>query len=242
MLGAAGNIGPNIAGLMGGYLGRELVPAQTHTGAVGGQLLGAIGSAVGISLTLGQTLGFVLDFIIPGIGSLIGTIVGTLIGDAIAPHPHPAAVDLIDQAGYLYGYTHSQVSSSDGGDYTIPDPMAAAAVEIVNAYLKAVKGAALDHSKQTQIGYVTDPDFRFINGWGPNHHYYSFTHADDAVHAAALDILQHTEVIGGDLLLKRAHANSNRLQLKSRYDGAASRQGRRLAPRATGGCQHALHL
>jgi Ca2+-binding RTX toxin-like protein len=28
------------------------------------------------------------------------------------------------------------------------------------------------------------------------------------VHAAALDILQHTEVIGGDLLMKRAHQNS----------------------------------
>jgi hypothetical protein len=110
--------------------------------------------------------------------------------------------------GYLYGYTHSQISTSDGGDYSIPDPMAAAAVSIINTYLGAVKGAALDHSMQTQIGYVTDPSFRYIDGWAPTHKYYSFLGPDDAVHRAALDVLQHTEVIGGNLLLKRAHANS----------------------------------
>jgi hypothetical protein len=86
--------------------------------------------------------------------------------------------------------------------------MAAATAGIVNGYLAAVKGVVIEHSKQTMVGYVSDPDFRYIAGWTPNHHYYSFVSADDAVHAAALDILQHTEVIGGDLLLKRAHQNS----------------------------------
>jgi hypothetical protein len=205
---AAINAGYSISGLLGGYLGRELAPAETHTGAVAGQLLGAVGSAIGISAALTGVLGTVLGFIAPGIGSLMGTVLGTLIGDAFAPHPHPAAIDLIDQVGYLYGYTHSQISASDGGDYSIPDPMAAAAVSIVNAYLGAVKGAALDHSMQTQIGYVTDPSFRYIDGWAPTHKYYSFLGPDDAVHRAALDVLQHTEVIGGDILLKRAHANS----------------------------------
>jgi hypothetical protein len=209
---AAISAGYSISGAIGGYLGRELVPAQTHEGAVGGQLLGAVGSAVGISIALsnviGTALGSVLNFIVPGIGSLIGTIVGTLIGDAVGSHPHPAAVDLIDQAGYLYGYNHSQVSASDGGDYSIPDPMAVAADAIINAYLAAAKGAALDHSKQSMVGYVTDPDFRYISGWAPTHQYLSFISPDDAVHAAALDVLQHLEVIGGDLLLKRAHQNS----------------------------------
>ena len=205
---AATSAGYGVSSLLGGYLGRELVPAQTHEGAVGGQLLGAVGSAIALSASIALGLGAVLNFVMPGVGSLIGTIVGTLVGDALGSHPHPAAVDLIDQAGTLYGYTHSQVSASDGGDYTIPDKMAPAVVAIVNAYLSAVNGIAFDHSKQTQIGYVTNPDFRYINGWAPTHHYYSFVHADDAVHAAALDILQHVEMIGGDLLLKRAHANS----------------------------------
>jgi hypothetical protein len=205
---AAINAGYGISSLLGSYLGHELVPAQTREGAVGGQLLGAVGSAIGISAAISLGLGTVLNFIVPGLGSLLGTIVGTLIGDAIGSHPHPAAVDLIDQAGYLYGYNHSAVSASDGGDYSIPDPMAAAAVSIINTYLGAVKGAALDHSMQTQIGYVTDPSFRYIDGWAPTHKYYSFLGPDDAVHRAALDVLQHTEVIGGNILLKRAHANS----------------------------------
>ena len=51
----------NLGNLLGSYLGHELVPAQTHEGAIGGQLFGAIGS-----------------FILPGgLGSLIGTILGT---------------------------------------------------------------------------------------------------------------------------------------------------------------------
>ena len=205
---AAINAAYSISGLLGTYLGHELAPAETYAGAVGGQLLGAVGSAIGISAALSGALGAVLGFIAPGIGSLIGTVLGTLIGDLLGSHPHPAAVDLIDQAGTLYGYTHSQVSASDGGDWSIPDQMAPAAVAIINTYLGAVKGAALDHSKQIQVGYVTDPDFRYISGWGPTHKYLSFVHADDAVHAAALDALQHLEVIGGNLLLKRAHANS----------------------------------
>ena len=204
VLGAVNNIEPNIASIFGAYLGRELVPAQTHEGAVGGQLLGAVGSAIGI--VLGNVLGGVLNFIIPGIGSLIGTIVGTLIGDKLGAHPHPAAVDTIDPAGDHYGYTHSSVA--EGGTYDAPDKMAAAAVNIINGYLNAVNGAAIDHGKQTMVGYVTDPDFRYINGWTPSHEYFSFVSPDDAVHRAALDILQHTEVIGGNLLLKRAHHNS----------------------------------
>jgi Ca2+-binding RTX toxin-like protein len=209
---AAISAGYSLSGAIGGYLGRELVPAKTHEGAVGGQLLGAVGSAVGISIALsnviGTALGTVLNFIIPGIGSLIGTVVGTLIGDAIGHPAHPAAVDLIDQAGYFYGYGHSSISASDGGGYEVPDPMANAAVSIVNAYLAAVKGAALDHSKQTMVGYITDPQLYYVSGWVPNHTNSNHLTPDDAVHAAALDILQHTEVIGGDLLMKRAHQNS----------------------------------
>jgi hypothetical protein len=199
-------VGNNINSLLGSYLGRELVPAQTHEGAVGGQLFGAIGSALEVSGVLGELLGGVFDFIIPGIGSLVGTILGTLVGDAIASHPHPAAVDTIDPAGDHYGYTHSSVA--EGGTYVAPDKMAVATDAIINAYLHAVNGVTLDHSKQTMVGYVTDPDFRYINGWVPSHTYLSFISPDDAVQAAALDVLQHIEMIGGDLLLKRAHQNS----------------------------------
>ncbi len=208
---AAVSAGYSISSLLGTYLAHELVPAQTHAGAVAGSLLGAVGSTVGISIALsnvlGEILGGVLNFIVPGLGSLIGTVLGTLIGDAIAPHPHPSATDVIEQTGYFYSFGHGQVSASDGGDYSVPDQMAPAAVSIVNAYLRAINGVALDHSKQTVIGYVTDPEFRYVSGV-VGHLDRSFITPDDTVHAVALDVLQHTDVIGGDLLMKRAHQNS----------------------------------
>jgi outer membrane lipoprotein SlyB len=174
---------------LGSYLGHELVPAQTREGAIGGQLFGAIGS-----------------FILPGgLGSLIGTIIGTLIGNQFGTSPSPGAVDLLDQAGYFYG--HSEYQSSDGGGYGVSNTMAQAADDIINAYLHAVDGVALDRSKQVTLGYIKNPDLLYITGV-PNHTDRSFTDANDAVHAVALDVLQHSEMIGGDLLLKRAHQNS----------------------------------
>jgi hypothetical protein len=70
-----------------------------------------------------------------------------------------------------------------------------------------VNGAALDHSKQAVIGYTKNPDVLYVTG-APGNANHSFTSADDAVHAAALDVLQNLEVIGGNLLMKRAHQNS----------------------------------
>ena len=180
----------NIDGILGGYLGHELVPAKTHAGAIAGELFGAIG-----------------NLILPGgLGSFLGTVLGTLIGNAFGSSPHPAATVLLDQAGYYYGFHDYQ--KAEGGSYDAPETMAKAADDIINTYLKAVNGAALDHIKQTMVGYVTDPQFYYVSGWVPDHTNRNFTSPDDAVHAAALDVLQNTEVIGGDLLLKRAHQNS----------------------------------
>jgi hypothetical protein len=206
----------NLDGVLGGYLAHEFVPAKTHEGAVGGELLGAIG-----------------NLILPGgLGSFIGNILGTLIFNHFGTSPSPGAVDLLDRTGILYGF--HQYQASDHGTYDFPDKMAPAADVIINAYLRAVNGVALDHSKQVTLGYIVNPDLLFISGT-PGHTDHSFTNADDAVHAAALDVLQNTEVIGGDLLLKRAHQNSNRLH---RSRGATTRRrirggGWRYAKRGT---------
>lgn len=182
----------NVGNVLGTFLGQLLVPAKSHAGAIGGQLLGAIGS-----------------FLLPGIGSLIGTILGTKIGDLFGNTPHPAATDLLDQAGDHYAATHYQTSSSDGGAYDVPDKMADPALAIINGYLSAVKGAALDHSKQVTIGYQTDPQSSYIIGVPSHPAAGVFFATGYAVQAAAVDVLQHLEVIGGDLLLKRGHQNSS---------------------------------
>ena len=190
--GAIGSAALHVENFIGSFLGQLLVPAKSHAGAIGGQLLGAIGS-----------------FLLPGVGSLIGSILGTKIGDLFGNTSHPAATDLLDQAGDHYAATHYQTSSSDGGAFSVPDQLADPALAIINGYLSTVKGAALDHSKQVTIGYQTDPQSSYIVGVPSHPAAGVFFSTGYAVQAAAVDVLQHTEAIGGDLLLKRGHHNSS---------------------------------
>jgi outer membrane lipoprotein SlyB len=201
---AASSAAYGVSALFGSFLAHELVPAKSHAGAIGGQLLGAIGS-----------------FIVPGIGSLIGTILGTVVGDLFGNTPHPAATDLIDQAGDHYAATHYQTSASDGGSYSVPDQMADPALAIINGYLSTVKGAALDHSKQVTIGYQTDPA-SYIVGVPSHPDAGLFFSTGYAVQAAAVDLLQHLEVIGGDLLMKCARRAV--IQRTDRNRGANARR------------------
>jgi Ca2+-binding RTX toxin-like protein len=101
--------------------------------------------------------------------------------------------------------------------------MGDAVSSIANAYLTAVGGIALDHQRQVGIGYqangsyspyfttVFNPDLPPApNGTksDPNYVYAGYATAEQAVNEATLALLQNTEVIGGNLLLKRAHAHS----------------------------------
>jgi hypothetical protein len=194
--GAIDATGLNIGNLLGSYLGQLLVPAKSHEGAIGGQLLGAIGS-----------------LIVPGLGTLLGTILGTVIGDLFGNTPHPAAVDLLTQAGYLYGFTHYQTSPSDGGAFSVPDQMADPALAIINAYLGAVKGAALDHFKQVTLGYQTDPQPSYIIGVPSHPAGGVFFATGYAVQAAAVDLLikrAHRAVIHGPHIHRKGSADARR--------------------------------
>ena len=193
----------SLGGAVGSILANQIVHAETQAGAIGGQLLGAVGSVIGAGIAIGQTLGLVLDFVVPGIGSLIGTILGTLLGDAFGSGtPHPASTHIVDWTSYLY--TDRFYAAVEGGQSDTSKAMADAAAGVVNSYLDAVHGAALDHGKQVMIGYRTDgdPSHPYFSGWLPGVTPYAT--ASEAVFATALDVLHHTEVIGGDLLLKRA--------------------------------------
>jgi RTX calcium-binding nonapeptide repeat (4 copies)/Cadherin domain/Haemolysin-type calcium binding protein related domain len=207
----------NIAGAVGSILAHQLVTAHTQAGAIGGQLVGAIGSIIGVSI--GQALGLSLDFILPGVGSLIGTILGTWIGDLFAPDPaHPYAESTIDPSTYSYSGHVFYVGG--GGNSATSNAMADTAGSVVNAYLTAVGGVALAQSEQIHIGYQTtnpgNPYFWSVydpQPYDPDVGPILFTFrtaatADEAVSGAALELLRHTEAVGGDLFLKRAHQHS----------------------------------
>ncbi|WP_375415521.1 hypothetical protein [uncultured Bradyrhizobium sp.] len=203
---ALGGASASLGGAVGSILGSQIVHAENQAGAIGGQLLGAVGSVLGASFAIGQSLGLVLDFVIPGVGSLIGTILGTLLGNAFGGGTlHPASTHIVDWTSYLY--TDHLYAAVEGGQTETSKAMADATAGVVNAYLEAAHGAALDHGKQIMIGYQTDdPSRPYFSGWLPGVTHYAT--ASEAVFAAALEVLHNTEVIGGDLLLKRAHQNS----------------------------------
>ena len=199
----------NIATTIGSLLAHEFVHPETQFGAVGGQLAGAVGSALAYSFSL--ALGPILNVFLPGVGAFFGTIIGTMLGDAIAGDPaSPKAFHDIEIIGS--DPTHFQnrlVGTDDHGNADISEAMGDQVARIANSYLDAVHGAAIYYSGKVMIGYNAGAaPYQYITGWfpdginGPAAH---FASATDAIQQGVRELLMNTEVIGGDLLIKRAH-------------------------------------
>ncbi len=199
------NAGNAVSGALGRFLADEAYPADSHAAQIGGELAGALGSYVG--LVVGNLIGGVLNFVVPGLGAFFGTVFGRIIADAFFDATlHPGAIHAVRSYGYDYSIELSGVV--DDGDTGVSTKMANAVKDIVNAYLHDVNGAALAYSSQKMVGYFTNgTPYLYQEGWFPNVTDPSahFSKAEDAVAAAAHDLLRSTEVIGGDLLVKRAH-------------------------------------
>jgi 20S proteasome alpha/beta subunit len=199
------NAGTAVSGALGRFLADEVYPADSHAAQIGGELAGALGSYVG--LVVGNIIGGVLNFVIPGIGAFFGTVFGRIFADAFFDaERHPGAMHAVRSYGYDYSTELSGVV--DDGNTGVSKKMADAVKDIVNGYLHDVNGAALAYSSQKMVGYLTNgTPYLYQEGWfpavsDPSAH---FSKAEDAVAAAAHDLLRNTEVIGGDLLVKRAH-------------------------------------
>ena len=204
---AATQAGYNISAAFGSYLAHEFAPAESHIGAVGGELFGAVGSAIGI--LFGQGLGTVLNFLMPGLGSFFGTIIGTLLGDAFAGDPaNPKATHDVEILGNDLHFQNRLVGTDDHGNAAISQAMGDQVTAIANSYLDAVHGAGIGYRGHVMIGYNSGAaPYPYITGWFPNGTEVTphFTTTADAIQEGVRELLMQTEVIGGDLLIKRAH-------------------------------------
>ena len=203
------NTATSIGGAIGGILANQLLHAETQQGVIGGQILGAIGSLVGT--LVGSGLGLVLNFVLPGIGAFLGTLLGTWLGDLFGGgEQHPTAVDYVAvNSSGAYGTAIQW--QREGGDPNISHQMGAAVSNTVNAYLAFVNGVGIGQSSSYILGYQTDYMALPYVAWYPSVSYYAAPHyatAEEAVKATSIYLLHNTEVIGGDLLLKRAHQHS----------------------------------
>jgi hypothetical protein len=196
-----------IGGTVGGLAAQALVHAESKQGAVGGQLLGAAGSALGVSFVVSQALGGLLNFVIPGVGSFFGTILGTMLGDAIAGDPgSPKAVHDVEILGSDTHFQNRLVGTDDHGNAEVSRKMSAEVVTIANNFLDALHGAAIDHRGKLYIGYNGDGPYGYVAGWFPNGTEPAprFNDPNDAIQEGVRELLMQTEVVGGNLLMKRA--------------------------------------
>jgi hypothetical protein len=199
----------NIASAFGSFLAHQFVHPESQFGAVGGQLAGAVGSALAYSFSVG--LGSALNVFLPGVGAFFGTIIGTIIGDAIAGDPaYPKAFHDVEIIGSDPNHFQNRLfGTDDHGNAAISKEMGDQVTKIANSYLDAVHGAAIYYSGKVMIGYNAGAaPYQYITGWfpdgttGPSAH---FSSATDAIQEGVRELLQNTEVLGGDLLVKRAH-------------------------------------
>jgi hypothetical protein len=197
-----------VGGTLGGILAQNLVHAESKQGAVGGQLLGAVGSALGMSFVALQAITGILGFVIPGVGSFFGTILGTMLGDAIAGDPGaPKAVHDVQILGSDTHFTNRLVGTDDHGNAEVSRKMSAEVVTIANNFLDAIHGAGISYPGKVMIGYNDGSGpYDYITGWFPNGTEATprFTDPNDAIQEGVRELLIQTKVIGGDLLLKRA--------------------------------------
>lgn len=213
-----------LAGSIGGTLG-----------SVVGSSLGI--SYIGAGSTLGTTLGSFGNVLLPGIGAFIGTLLGTFLGDLFGYEPDPGADywALLDEQGASAVPTEGLslyvlAVAQDGFPVDVTADLGRAVLGLTDDYLTSIgafdvanahidnlsiSGAAANNPYGIQSGSLVrvlqrmsvdtagdgSLDF-FVNGR-------EVSSANAMVETAVSDFLQDAQPIGGDILAKRAVANSS---------------------------------
>nr|MBA3517700.1 hypothetical protein [Hyphomicrobiales bacterium] len=214
----------SLSGAVGAYFGSSLagqiLPAETVAGSIGGSL-GSIaggmlaGAAFGsLSAGVGATLG---SFLVPGVGAFFGTMIGTAIGNLFGNNDDPTG------RGYVYVnetnmYADWEDHVEGGLSDTITDKLGLASRSAAQQFLDISGGVALANPVQTISldGNSFDkkvPQYFRVEADSDGALYFSVrgvsvATAEELVEAVVFNISKEAQVIGGDLLLKRAVANS----------------------------------
>lgn len=213
-----------VASFLGSSLGRLVVNPQTQAAG----FLSSLGSSIGSwaltteSLSVaGTTLGvslfgnswLALNVIAPGVGAFVGFVLGALIGNLFG-HKKPkipgAGAETVLSLPYAH-YKLGAVTSSNNGSTNEVIQMADSAADILNGLIQQVTGAgATAHfvsnttSPTQTYGYTGSQLYVKLNGIQ-----YNVNSANEAVDKGVLWAIPQTQIIGGDLFVKRALANAN---------------------------------
>ena len=192
--------GDNIAAFLGQQLGNLILTPTTEAGEV----LGSLGSSIGAFL--GSAGGPVGAFL----GSFAGDIIGTLIGDLFGkklPKIPTASAD-VELSPPVSQYQISGVTSANGGSSNFVVSMAQSAEQTLNDVIDNMVDGTGYVSNSTSLaqgyGYKGNQIYVILGGQQVD-----VSNATDAVNEGVLWALDQTQVIGGDLFVKRAILNSS---------------------------------
>lgn len=202
---------------VGAYFGRALAseivePQNTFSGILGSvesTFLAGKGFAIGLSI--GGPVG---AFIGAAIGAFVGFIRGTFIGNLFGiRQPKIPSADAESVLNLNSGYYQvGSVSQRNGGNAELVRKMANAAVDTLNGFISIIT----DRSSINRISNLYSPTQIYghtsSNIWvqlTSSGSKVTFESANDAVEYGSLWALKRTQIIGGDLYLKRLINNSD---------------------------------
>lgn len=226
--GAATLVASAVGSFLGAKLGALIYSPQTQSGAalatigsaVGSWALGTtgigtaggvagLGGSVASALGLGNS-GFVLNFIAPGIGALVGFVLGAIIGDLFGsskPRIPTASAQSVLQIPYA-NYQVANITSANGGSTNPVVDMAQTAANVLNGIFAQVAGNpaplfVANTASPTQVYGYTGGQLWLKEGgtWATQ---INVATEDQAVDQGVLWALPQSQVIGGNIFLKRA--------------------------------------
>ena len=232
------NIITSVSSFLGGYLAHEILAPQSTAGAVGSAIGSGIGSLIGAGLAtpagtavsgslaeigvnvvtdIGLDAGsLALDgigaIILPGIGALLGALLGTVIGDwlnnIINGTPSASCSVAIDPTTERFKIVGS--SNKNHGNIQFCTDIANAASSTLNYLMDAIGGESIQNGNLDHI-YGMRGNQMYFN-------WFDSTHGDNELHFnndanalldySVINTLKQLEIAGGDMILKRAIANS----------------------------------
>lgn len=218
---------------VGSKLASEIIAPTSLEGSIGGGL-GSIIGAAGASSYFNAGAFALGNLLVPGIGVFIGTMFGTFFGNLFGgDEPDPEGlIDLFitrdGQTTITGGQTlWALMTSQDGFPSSVTHPIAEAVHDITLGYLKNIE--AFDLSNANITDYELTPDHQIMTGLpqnplvrvlqkmkvepsGDQLRYYvndiRVSSAEKMVDAALTNFIKEAQPIGGNLILKRALANS----------------------------------
>ncbi|ETX12763.1 hypothetical protein OCH239_17275 [Roseivivax halodurans JCM 10272] len=230
-----GAVGGAAGAFFGSQLAGKVLAPTSLQGSIGGSFGSIIGTSTALSFAGGTTTAtFVGNILLPGVGAFVGALLGTFLGNLFGDDPDPRAwIDLFatkaNEGGFSGDYKFWTLwAALDGFPEQTTEDIGLAVRDLTQSYLRNIEALELANAHidnysvgkghRDLTGLDANPLIRVlqkmsidVDGDGKLKFFVNGTRVNSAekmVDGAVLSFLKEAQPIGGDLLVKRAAANS----------------------------------